>query len=108
MQRSAVWYFALLLAFAIAGFWPSYFAARPFEADFFHVHFHGVLMFAWFTLLIVQASLIRGGQRAWHRSLGKVSYALVPLIVLSTVLLSHRRAHEAPASEEIVYFLYVQ
>jgi hypothetical protein len=108
MQRTAIWYFAGLLAFAIAAFWPSYFAAPPFKADFYHVHFHGVMMFAWFALLLTQATLVRTGRRPLHRAVGKLSYGLVPLIVVSTLLLAHYRAHLDPGAEDNIYFLYVQ
>jgi hypothetical protein len=108
MYRTTVWYFALLLLFAVGAFWPSYLAAPPFKRDFYHVHFHGLVMFAWFALLVSQAMLMRMGNRTAHRAIGRASYVLVPLIVVSTLLLSHLRAHETPAAEEVIYFLYVQ
>jgi hypothetical protein len=108
MQRSIVWYFAILGAFAVAAFWPSYFAAQPFTHDFAYVHFHGLVMFAWLALLLMQAGLVRFDRRADHRALGKLSYGLVPLVLLSTLLLSHLRAKDTPASPDVVYFLYVQ
>jgi uncharacterized membrane protein len=55
------------------------------------VHLHGFLMLAWMALLIVQGGLIRGGNRALHRALGRVSHVLVPLIVISTLWVLHLR-----------------
>lgn len=108
MQRSAVWWFAILLLATVPAFWPSYFAAPAFKADFLHVHFHGLVMFAWMVLLVAQAALIRTGRRALHRALGKVSFALVPVILVSTLLLAHYRVRQGPPSAETLYFLYVQ
>jgi hypothetical protein len=107
MYRAAVWYFGALLVLAVVAFWPTYFAAPPFKSDFYHVHFHGVLMFTWVCLLVAQAGLVRAGWRTQHRALGKVSYALVPLIVVSTLLLAHNHATD-PTQPDTVYFLYVQ
>lgn len=108
MYRSVVWYFAALLGVAVAGFWPSYFAAPAFKADFLHVHFHGLVMFAWCALLIAQAWLIRGGLRRQHRALGKLAFVLVPAIVVSTFLLAHYRLRQGVPPPDLLYFFYVQ
>jgi uncharacterized membrane protein len=108
MQRSAVWWCLLLLAATLPAFWPSYLAAPPFQADFLHVHLHGIVMFAWMALLLVQAALIRAGKRPLHRTLGKVSYVLAPLIVISTLLLAHYRLRQGPPNAELLYFFCVQ
>ncbi len=108
MQRSAVWWFAVLLITTVPAFWPSYFAAPAFKGDFLHVHLHGIAMFAWVVLLVAQAGLIRVGRRALHRALGKVSFALVPVIVVSTLLLAHYRVRQAAPGAETLYFFYVQ
>lgn len=101
--------FGALVVFAVAGFWPSYVSRIASETQF-RVHLHGAVMFAWLLLLTAQAYLIRTDRRAWHRRLGKVSYFLVPLIVLATLSLSHYRVRESGAEPplELLYFLYVQ
>ena len=106
-HRSVVWWFLALAALTLPAFWPSYFAVAI-TKDAFHVHFHGLAMFAWTALLVAQAALVRFGRRGWHRTLGKASFVLAPLVVVSTLLLARLRAQQAPGSEEIVYFLYVQ
>lgn len=106
MQQRAVFYFLGLLALAAAGFWPSYLGAPRFEGDW-HVHFHGVAMFAWMGLLIAQAWLVRARRLSVHRTLGRVSYGLVPLVVLSTLLLAHYRMRQG-LSVDLLYFFYVQ
>lgn len=52
-------------------------------------HLYGIAMFAWLFMLVTQAALIRTKQRSLHRVLGKASYALVPFIALTTVVLAH-------------------
>lgn len=105
LQRHAVFYFAALLAFAIPAFWPSYLNPPKVEADW-HVHVHGVAMFLWVALLIAQAWLIRAGRRGAHRLLGKSSYALVPVVVLSTLSLLHYRLQKG-LTPDLLYFFWV-
>jgi uncharacterized membrane protein len=105
LNRRAVFFFAALLLLAIPAFWPSYlFPPKPIPET--RVHLHGFLMLAWMALLIAQGGLIRGGNRALHRALGRVSYVLVPLIVLSTLWVLHLRLTQK-IDAELLYFLYV-
>jgi hypothetical protein len=109
MIRNGVFLFSVLALFAIAGFWPSY-VSRVSEEKNLHVHLHGLVMALWLLLLISQAFFIRSDRRALHRLAGKVSYILVPLIVLSTLSLSHFRVQENAKElpTELLYFLYIQ
>jgi uncharacterized membrane protein len=106
VQRNAVFYFIGLLALASAGFWPTYLAAPRIEADW-HVHLHGLAMFGWMALLIAQAWLVRTRRLAAHRALGRVSYGLVPVIAVSTLLLAHYRMRGG-LNVGLLYFFYVQ
>ena len=88
----------LFAAFTLAmfvAFWPSYFAHLGDQPSVHH-HAHGIAMSLWLALLIAQASLIRAGNRALHRRLGLVSYALVPIIVLVTIRFVHYTVRAAP------------
>ncbi len=85
------YYFIVLLALAIAGFWPSYFS-KFFEGTggfnlYFHVH--AFLAILWIFMLIAQPILIRRREFAFHKRIGKLSYILVPLIFISIILLAH-------------------
>ena len=106
MHRTSVYYFVGLLLLAVAGFWPTYFAPPKPETDW-HPHLHGVAMFAWVALLIAQSGLIAARRNGIHRGLGKVSFALVPLIVVSTLLLAGYRLRQG-ITTDLLYFLYVQ
>lgn len=88
IHRNSVFYFVALIGFAVWGFWATYFTA---DSPVAMEHVHGVVMFAWCLLLVLQAWLIRSGERSLHRLTGQLSYLLAPLIALSTLLLAHHK-----------------
>lgn len=108
MARNAVFFFAAFLVAAIIGFWPTYFTKLESMASW-RVHAHGALLFAWCFLLIAQAWLIRSRHADWHRALGKVSYLLAPLIVVSALVVEHGTLVRAAGKydAETLYFAYV-
>ncbi|WP_075350809.1 hypothetical protein [Algoriphagus marinus] len=85
-------YYALgLIVLAILGFWPTYFS-KFFDgtADFnFYFHFHFALSSLWIALLIVQPILIKKKKLSIHRQIGKLSFAILPLFLISVILLKH-------------------
>ncbi len=86
-QKSGFW-FLLFFAFALLAFWSSYYTilGKPMS---FYVHFHGLLMTVWCLMLIGQAFLIRRRKYEIHSWVGKASYLIFPLLILSTILLIH-------------------
>ena len=85
--RNAGFFVLLLLAFVVWGFYQSYFSQFPAFPNITTVqHWHGGLLLVWFTLLIVQPFLIKYRSYTLHRRLGRVSYVLIPSILLSIVL----------------------
>ena len=106
MYRASPFFFLALLLLALPAFWPSYFFPKKYESDW-HVHLHGIAMFLWMVLLIVQASLIRARNFPVHRALGKASFVLVPVIIVSTLLLANHRMRGG-LNSELIYFFYVQ
>lgn len=81
-------YFLVFFLFALLGFWFTYFT-RLFDQENFRMHLHGIAVFLWCLMLICQAYLIRINARPLHRTIGKLSYLLVPIILFSTVDLLH-------------------
>jgi len=81
--------FAALGAAAVLAFWRNYFGALA-QATL-HAHVHAIAMSLWVTLLVTQAFFIRADARAAHRTLGTLSYLLVPTIALSTLAFAHQR-----------------
>jgi hypothetical protein len=88
LRRNAMFALAFLFLFAFWGFWPKYFSIFLDQANW-RFHFHGLTLISWCVLMVLQAYLIRTNKRAIHRATGKLSYLLVPLIIVSTILLSH-------------------
>lgn len=88
---SAGWYALALLLLSLLAFWPVYVTKLAFDAELY-VNLHTAGVVAWMAFLIVQPLLIRNGRRPLHRRVGKVSYALVPFILVTSLLLAHSRA----------------
>lgn len=80
------YWFMSLIVLVFAGFYTSYFAVffQP-NAPIIHIHF--TLMVLWIAMLIAQPFLIKYKKRAIHRMLGKISYVLVPLVLISGFLM---------------------
>ncbi|TKB44503.1 hypothetical protein [Thalassotalea mangrovi] len=82
MFRQAYLYFILLLLVLMVGFWPSYFS-RLNQQHSFAQHFHSVIMLLWCLLLISQAWLMRHKRFSVHKQMGRLSFILGPLVVVS-------------------------
>jgi hypothetical protein len=82
MYKNAVFYFTGLLFVLVAGFWTSYFSRLGSDISFGQ-HFHGISMMLWMIMLIIQAWFIRSGKRPIHRTIGRWSFLLAPLVVIS-------------------------
>ncbi|OOG70586.1 hypothetical protein [Algoriphagus sp. A40] len=101
-QRSAL-YLIAFFAFAMLAFWSSYYSilGRPMS---FYVHFHGLFMTLWCLMLIGQAVLIRTKKYNIHTLVGKASYMVFPLLILSTILLIHATIRKSPEVNLGTYF----
>lgn len=105
--RRSVFFLALIPLFAAWGFWTTY-IVRPAAELSPYDHAHGAAMLAWCLMLILQSALIRANRRDIHRRTGKISFLLVPVIVVSTVLLAHYRLNQRGLTEEGLYILSLQ
>ena len=62
------------------------------------------MMMIWMVFLIVQPLLIRSGKVAIHRVIGKLSYVIAPLLIVSVFLVSrmvYHRPEPVPHEEKI-------
>ena len=65
------------------GFYKNYTSQFPNFIDKTNIiHIHGALLMSWLVLLIVQPLLIQTGRTQLHRTIGKLSYVLGPLIII--------------------------
>lgn len=103
------YYFIGLFVLVIMGFWPSYFV-KFFNgtANFtFYFHFHATMMILWILMLIIQPILIRKKKLALHRLIGKLSYFLFPMMLVSIILIIHQR-HPTIDEKDLDITLYGQ
>jgi hypothetical protein len=77
-------YFIVFFLLMLLGFWFTYFT-KILEQDNYRRHTHGITLILWCGMLILQPYLIRNKKYALHRQIGKLSYLIMPLIVLTTV-----------------------
>ncbi len=113
--RNSGFYFIALLALAITAFWQPYFSHvlgnfSSYTADISNYkHFHVIMSVSWLAMLITQPILIRNNRRSLHRNLGKLSYLLAPLVVVSIVLLAHSQivtlAEQSDARRHFILFI---
>jgi hypothetical protein len=92
-------YFGGLLLVALIAFWPTY-LSRPFTADT-HTHLHALTATLWMLMLVAQPLAIRTKRLALHRRLGRSSYALAPLVLMSMVLLAHSKTHGLSVAQNV-------
>lgn len=86
------YWFLLFTVLVFAGFYHTYFVKLlDIKTPIIHIHF--LLMGLWISMLITQPFLIKYKKLATHRLLGKVSYVLVPLVLLSAWLLAKSEYH---------------
>lgn len=82
-------FFVIILGLITWGFYKTYLVFFPsFEGFSVTHHFHGAMMMIWMCFLIVQPLLIRAGRITIHRIIGKFSYMVAPLLMVSIFLVS--------------------
>ena len=86
----------LLLFIALQiGFHPTYIKHFPAFKPFTWLHHvHGALMASWIILLVVQPILIHTGKNKAHRFMGKLSYLIAPLMIVSMYLILRFTYHK--------------
>lgn len=74
----------LLIILVIAGFTSAQIGVRPMQADIIPLTAtHGLLMMAWFTMMIVQPRLIAARNYTRHKQFGKLSIGLMIAIAIT-------------------------
>lgn len=88
------------------GFHPTYIQYFPsFEKFTWLHHAHGALMVSWIILLVLQPILIHKGRYTAHRFIGRLSYFIAPLMIISMFLVLrftyHKHILETSTQEEL-------
>ena len=81
------YFLILLVPLTFLGFYKTYFKQFPeFEENInTFIHLHAIVASIWILMLIVQALLIRNRKNEWHKLVGKISYLIFPLLILSFI-----------------------
>ena len=81
------YFLLLLIPLIIAGFFKTYIVQFPnFEPENnWFIHIHAIIATLWISMLIIQPFLILNGKFAIHRTVGKLSYIVFPLLILSFI-----------------------
>ena len=81
------YFLLLLIPLTFAGFYKTYFEPFPnFGKNIdVYIHIHTVIASLWIAILIVQPFLIVNKKIALHRSIGKLSYVVFPLLIISFI-----------------------
>ena len=80
------YFLILLIPFTFLGFYTTYFNQFPtFLETSAYIHIHAAIASIWVLLLISQPLLIRKKKYKLHKQLGKISYLVFPLLILSFI-----------------------
>lgn len=71
-----------LLTLALLAFWPTY-LSRPFASIDAYTHVHAVSGTAWLALLLAQPILLLASRPTLHTALGRTSFVVAPVFVVS-------------------------
>lgn len=86
--RNVSIFIVLILVGIQWGFYKSYTSQFPEFKGFTSIHhIHGALMMSWLVLLFVQPLLIMTGRNRLHRTIGKSSYIIGPLIIITLFMI---------------------
>lgn len=100
--RHAHYFVGFVLLVILAGFWASYFApirtALPLA---FHVH--AMTAIAWLLLLIVQHVSIQRRMNAFHKTMGRASFGLFPLLIIGLTMIINLSADRLAANDNPFY-----
>ncbi len=94
-----VWMSGTCLSIAVLGFVPTYFvpiAQGTFAAEPV-VHVHGMILFAWVTMLFTQSLLVARGHVLAHRSWGMLGISIATAMVFITITIVSLRIAQSSA-----------
>jgi hypothetical protein len=95
-----VWVLLLLLPITFLGFYSSYFAllGEPLPPI---IHIHGIMMLLWLFIAIIQPFLVKYNKIGYHKKLGRLSYVLMPLIIVSGYFILQYSYQRALSGDEV-------
>lgn len=95
--KYAHYFVGFVLLVTLGGFWASYFTQVGHVPLAFHVHAFSAT--SWLLLLIVQSWSIQNRHNQFHRMMGRLSFALFPLLIVGFVMIINLSASRFVAAE---------
>ena len=93
-------YFLILILFIALGFYYPYFSLfAQFKSVTTTVHVHAISLMLWALILIAQPILIRYKKYKAHKILGRVTYFLVPVVILTCFGVMRQQYYEGLESK---------
>lgn len=87
-----LYFFIFVVVVSLFGFFNSYLKFFPDFNNFpYIIHIHFLAFSTWFLLLIIQPILIKRKKTNLHRKVGKLSYFLAPILVVTIVILATKQ-----------------
>lgn len=94
-------FFSLVTIVSLAGFYSSYWSKFPRLGEFQNlVHIHFLAFICWLLLIVIQPLLIIKKKFKLHRQVGRFSYFLAPILVLTIILLTKEKLIRELAESE--------
>jgi hypothetical protein len=93
------YWFLIFVALVILGFYPTYFGIWSFAMPGI-IHIHAFFMVLWLAVLIAQPILIKKKRYRIHRQIGKLSYVLVPMILVAAYFMTRHSYFHAISTLE--------
>ncbi|MBS1528515.1 MAG: hypothetical protein JST19_22905, partial [Bacteroidetes bacterium] len=98
--RNLVYFLPILGVLVALGFYKPYFALFPdFKGFTMLVHIHAMALLIWVALILIQPILILKRKYRLHRILGKFSYFLVPVIIITSIGVMKKQYDEGIAQK---------
>ncbi len=89
------YFFLIFIVFVALGFYYPYFSLFPsFKSITVIIHIHALALFLWVFILITQPLLITYEKFKVHRFIGRFTYFLMPIIILSSIGVLRQQYHE--------------
>jgi hypothetical protein len=89
------YFFLAFILFVALGFYYPYFSLFPdFKSVTSTTHIHAMALFLWVLILIIQPFLISYKKFRTHRLIGKFTYFLMPIIILSSIGVLRQQYYE--------------
>lgn len=94
------WALLLLIPITFFGFYPTYFGKLGGSIPPIY-HIHSGMMLLWLSMSVAQPFLIKFNKIRYHKTIGKASYVLMPLIIVSGYFILRFSYHRALSGEAV-------